>query len=102
MKELLLQKIHSRQIKVGVIGLGYVGLPLAVEKAKAGEPELTFSKKVAMVTPTITCDVVDETSELAEPYAVTRDFSFVRIWILLRFVPSPLTNTNNGSNCVKN
>lgn len=32
----LLQKIQSKKASVGVIGLGYVGLPLAVEKAKAG------------------------------------------------------------------
>lgn len=32
----LLAKIHSRQAKMAVIGLGYVGLPLAVEFAKAG------------------------------------------------------------------
>lgn len=36
MKEKLLKKIKSRELTVGVIGLGYVGLPLAVEKAKAG------------------------------------------------------------------
>jgi UDP-N-acetyl-D-glucosamine dehydrogenase len=30
------EKIRSRSAKVGVIGLGYVGLPLAVEFAKAG------------------------------------------------------------------
>src|SRR6478752_201196 len=29
-------KLASRQAKVGVVGLGYVGLPLAVEFAKAG------------------------------------------------------------------
>jgi len=32
----LLDRIHSRQASVGVIGLGYVGLPLAVEFAHAG------------------------------------------------------------------
>ncbi len=32
----LLEKITSREAKVSVIGLGYVGLPLAVELAKAG------------------------------------------------------------------
>ena len=32
----LLRKIRSRQARVGVVGLGYVGLPLAVEFAKAG------------------------------------------------------------------
>ena len=35
-KERLLQRIHDRSAVVGVIGLGYVGLPLAVEFAKAG------------------------------------------------------------------
>ena len=29
-------KIQSKTAILGVIGLGYVGLPLAVEKAKAG------------------------------------------------------------------
>ena len=36
MKNKLLGKIKNKNITVGVIGLGYVGLPLAVEKAKAG------------------------------------------------------------------
>ena len=35
-KTSLLDKIQSRTARVGVIGLGYVGLPLAVEFAKAG------------------------------------------------------------------
>jgi UDP-N-acetyl-D-glucosamine dehydrogenase len=32
----LLDRIRNKQVRVGVIGLGYVGLPLAVEFAKAG------------------------------------------------------------------
>ena len=32
----LKQKIQSKQARVGVVGLGYVGLPLAVEFAQAG------------------------------------------------------------------
>src|SRR2546423_7457129 len=32
----LLDRIHGRQARIGVIGLGYVGLPLAVEFARAG------------------------------------------------------------------
>jgi UDP-N-acetyl-D-glucosamine dehydrogenase len=32
----LLEKIQSRRARTGVVGLGYVGLPLAVELAKAG------------------------------------------------------------------
>ncbi|MBF0300841.1 MAG: nucleotide sugar dehydrogenase [Oligoflexia bacterium] len=31
-----LEKIKTKEIKVGIIGLGYVGLPLAIEFAKAG------------------------------------------------------------------
>jgi len=32
----LLDRIRTKQARVGVIGLGYVGLPLAVELAHAG------------------------------------------------------------------
>lgn len=33
-KELLLKKIKSKSFKVGIIGLGYVGLPLGLEFAE--------------------------------------------------------------------
>src|SRR5580693_699150 len=33
---ILAEKIASRRARVGIVGLGYVGLPLAVEFAKAG------------------------------------------------------------------
>ena len=36
--EILEEKIRSRRAHVGIVGLGYVGLPLAVEFAKAGFP----------------------------------------------------------------
>jgi len=48
----LKQKIKSKKAVLGVIGLGYVGLPLAVEKARAGYKTLGFDiqeEKVAMV-----------------------------------------------------
>lgn len=35
-KQDLLRKIRNRSALVGVVGLGYVGLPFAVEKAKVG------------------------------------------------------------------
>jgi UDP-N-acetyl-D-glucosamine dehydrogenase len=35
-KQQLLRKFENREARVGVIGLGYVGLPLAVEFARAG------------------------------------------------------------------
>jgi UDP-N-acetyl-D-glucosamine dehydrogenase len=36
--KILEEKIRNRSARVGIIGLGYVGLPLAVEFAKAGFP----------------------------------------------------------------
>lgn len=42
MKTELLRKIEEKSIIAGVIGLGYVGLPLAVEKAKAGFKTIGF------------------------------------------------------------
>ena len=33
---MLEEKIRTRRARVGIVGLGYVGLPLAVEYAKAG------------------------------------------------------------------
>ena len=41
----LKEKSLSREATLGVIGLGYVGLPLAVEKAKAGFRVYGFDKK---------------------------------------------------------
>ena len=42
MKDKLLELIRSRNLVCGTVGLGYVGLPLAVEKAKAGFRTLGF------------------------------------------------------------
>ena len=36
--EALKEKIESKTARVGIVGLGYVGLPLAIEFAKAGFP----------------------------------------------------------------
>ncbi|MFW5980283.1 MAG: nucleotide sugar dehydrogenase [Halanaerobiales bacterium] len=52
LKEQLLQKIENKKAVVAVIGLGYVGLPLAVEKAKAGFKTIGYDiqkEKVKMV-----------------------------------------------------
>ena len=42
MKNELLRKIKNKKLTAGVVGLGYVGLPLAVEKAKAGFKTVGF------------------------------------------------------------
>ncbi len=49
MKKTLLEKIKSKELKCGVVGLGYVGLPLAVEKAKAGYKTVGFDVQESKV-----------------------------------------------------
>lgn len=99
MKQSLLNKIHNKQIKVGVIGLGYVGLPLAVEKAKAGFVTKGFDvqqKKVDLVNTghNYIGDVVDDDlSDLVENglLSATSDFSFVKEMDFIAIcVPTPL------------
>ena len=99
MKNTLLKKIKERNIKVAVVGLGYVGLPLAVEKAKAGFKTVGFdvqSAKVDMVNAghNYIGDVVD--SDLAKlvkkgMLSATTDFSFVKDMDFIAIcVPTPL------------
>ncbi|AZB44559.1 nucleotide sugar dehydrogenase [Bacillus sp. FJAT-42376] len=45
----LLSKIESKNATIGVVGLGYVGLPLAVEKAKAGYKVIGFDVQQSRV-----------------------------------------------------
>ncbi len=45
----LLEKIKTRKAVIGVIGMGYVGLPLAIEFAKAGFPVIGFDLDQAKV-----------------------------------------------------
>ena len=49
MSKALIEKIRARQACVSVIGLGYVGLPLAVEFAKAGLKTIAFDVDVDKV-----------------------------------------------------
>jgi len=48
-KEKIVQTIQDGQLKVGVIGLGYVGLPLAVAFARGGTSVLGFDVSVEKV-----------------------------------------------------
>ena len=47
--EQLARKIQARTARVGIVGLGYVGLPLAVEYAKAGFPVTGIDLSTAKV-----------------------------------------------------
>ena len=99
MKQKLLDRIKKRDITAGVIGLGYVGLPLAVEKAKAGFKTIGFDvqkSKVDLVNQghNYIGDVVD--SDLAELVkagilSATNDFSFIKeVDFIAICVPTPL------------
>ena len=99
MKEELLKKIADRSLVAGVIGLGYVGLPLAVEKAKAGFKTVGFDvqkEKVNLVNQghNYIGDVVDEDLEKLVRegmLSATTDFSFVKdVDFVAICVPTPL------------
>lgn len=99
MKNELLKKINKKEITVGVVGLGYVGLPLAVEKAKAGFKTIGFdvqAAKVDMVNSgqNYIGDVVDDDlKEIVEAgmLKATNDFSFVKdVDFIAICVPTPL------------
>mgnify|MGYP000886981050 CR=1 FL=1 len=98
-KDTLLKKIHDKTATVAVIGLGYVGLPLAVEKAKSGYRTIGFDiqeSKVKMVNEghNYIGDVVD--SELEDLVnrnilSATTDFSIVKDADFIAIcVPTPL------------
>ena len=96
---MLLNKIADRKIVAGIVGLGYVGLPLAVEKAKAGFRTIGFDlqdKKVEMVNAghNYIGDVVDEDlAKLAKSkkLSATTDFSFIKdVDFIAICVPTPL------------
>lgn len=99
MKESLLNKIDNREITVGVVGLGYVGLPLAVEKAKAGFKTIGFDVQKAKVDlvnagSNYIGDIVDDDlKHIVESgmLRATNDFSFVRdVDFIAICVPTPL------------
>jgi UDP-N-acetyl-D-glucosamine dehydrogenase len=98
-KENLLKKINEKSAVVAVIGLGYVGLPLAVEKAKAGYRTIGFDiqkQKVDMVNQgqNYIGDVVDsELKDLVDKglLSATTDFSIVKDADFIAIcVPTPL------------
>lgn len=99
MKEELIKKIDEKTLKVGVVGLGYVGLPLAVEKAKAGFKTIGFDvqdEKVKLVNEghNYIGDVVDsDLEELVNSgmLKATTNFDFIKdVDFIAICVPTPL------------
>ncbi|TCL61800.1 UDP-N-acetyl-D-glucosamine dehydrogenase [Hydrogenispora ethanolica] len=95
----LTDRINNKSAVLGVVGLGYVGLPLAVEKAKAGYRVIGFdvqARRVDMVNQgqNYIGDVVDQ--ELKDLVAsgqliATTDYSQIaRVDAVAICVPTPL------------
>lgn len=99
LKEQLLLKLKNKTAILGVVGLGYVGLPLAVEKARAGYEVIGFdiqSQKVEMVNKgeNYIGDIVDDDLKelvMAGKLKATTDFSFIsNVNTVCIAVPTPL------------
>ncbi|GFZ33523.1 UDP-N-acetyl-D-glucosamine dehydrogenase [Clostridium zeae] len=98
-ESILAEKIGNKSAVVGIVGLGYVGLPLAVESAKSGFKVIGFDvqeRKVRMINEAVNYigDIVD--TELKDLVSEGRlkavvDFNFVsEVDIVLICVPTPL------------
>lgn len=95
----ILKKIEDKKAIVGVIGLGYVGLPLSVEKAKAGYKTIGFDVQESKVDAVnngknYIGDIVDgDLQKVVESgmLRATNDFSFIRdVDCVAICVPTPL------------
>ena len=111
-KDVLLRKIRDKSAVVGVVGLGYVGLPFAVEKAKMGYCVYGYdrnAKRVDMVNrgKNFISDVNDdELKELVDNGLIVATTDFDKIPetdVIVIAVPTPLNiNLNPDLQYVEN
>lgn len=95
----LIQKIESKEVKVGIIGLGYVGLPLLIEFIEAGIEGIGFDidafkiemlKKGATYIKHIPDDRIKKIT-LSDKFSATDDFSRLKeVDAIIVAVPTPL------------
>jgi UDP-N-acetyl-D-glucosamine dehydrogenase len=101
-KEKIIGQIEAKQSRIGIIGLGYVGLPLLIEFAKAGFPVAGFDVDATKIDQIalgksyirhIPSNQIDVQLTRNAKYFGTTDFSRVReCTALLICVPTPLTS----------
>lgn len=100
----LKDKIEKHEAKIGVIGLGYVGLPLAVEKGKVGFSVIGFDINPVRVgrvneADNYIGDVKDEDlKEIVRKGLLTATTNFSRLSecdVVIICVPTPLTITRD-------
>jgi UDP-N-acetyl-D-glucosamine dehydrogenase len=102
--EQLLHRLESRQARAGVVGLGYVGLPLAVEFAEGGLTAIGIDvdpRKIAAIErgesyiPDVDSKIVAEFVKAGRLQATT-DFSVVATLDTVNIcVPTPLRKTKD-------
>ncbi len=103
-KEVLAEKISSRKAVAGIVGLGYVGLPLAMEFGRAGFQVLGFDvqqEKIDLLNQG-TSYIQDVSSDLLAPlvasgqFSATNDFSKLAEMDTINIcVPTPLRKTKD-------
>ena len=98
--KLIKEKITSKNLKVGIIGLGYVGLPLAVEFGKkyhcigfdVNDERISQLKQSIDKTFELTSDDIDDAKHLNFTSEI-EDIKKSNIYIVT--VPTPIDNDNN-------
>jgi len=102
--EVLQEKIRTKTARVGVVGLGYVGLPLAVEFGKAGfavtgidlhEAKVNQVNAGVSYIPDVPTEEVHSLAA-ANKLAATTDFSIIKDLDTINIcVPTPLRKTKD-------
>ena len=80
----LIKKIRSKQAAIGIIGLGYVGLPLVIRFAEEGFKVLGFDidskkvKKITILTIVVSVGLIIHAAFIVareEQYSITNKFT---------------------------
>ncbi|HEV8487825.1 MAG TPA: nucleotide sugar dehydrogenase [Blastocatellia bacterium] len=102
MRAELLSKIIERRAVVGIIGLGYVGLPLAVEFGRAGFTVIGFEVDTTRIDvinkgesyiPDVTSQIVQQLVERGKLSATTDFSKLAETDAVIVCVPTPLRKT---------
>jgi UDP-N-acetyl-D-glucosamine dehydrogenase len=103
-KDVLLEKIQNRSACVGIVGLGYVGLPLAVEFARAGFRVIGFDVDDGVVQGIkagrshiidVPSDVVATMVEAGRLDATSEESAVAEMDVVMIAVPTPLSKTRD-------